>query len=235
MTPAAPLPLRTDAGCSPCRTPARTCSTPPARAVGPASSNTDRSVRGGRHSVVSCTTFRRVPSTGNAHEHSLAEKNSVEIVIRANCLADRSDVTAHPPGTPAATTGRVDRHLGRADVPRPRAVVPRWWPPPGCCAHIRRAARCRRPPRCAQPFVVYQSRRVVRFAYAARMFTLLPARPGSTAIRLVAVRVARTVHAASSPLDISHMGLGKWLHDRGFSKLEARRTGRAGRRRRRAR
>src|SRR5215208_6158735 len=83
----------------------------PRAGVGPASSNTDRSVRGGRHSVVSCTTFRRVPSTGDAHEQALAEKNSVEIVIRANCLADRSHVTAtRTPGAPAATTDRVDRH-----------------------------------------------------------------------------------------------------------------------------
>jgi len=40
-------------------------------------------------------------------------------------------------------------------------------------------------------------------------------------LRLVAVRVAKDVQAASTLLGISHVALRKWLNDRGFSKLEA--------------
>jgi hypothetical protein len=40
-------------------------------------------------------------------------------------------------------------------------------------------------------------------------------------LRLVAVREAGNVNAASALLGISHVGLAKWLNSRGFSKLEA--------------
>ncbi|HSK04915.1 MAG TPA: FHA domain-containing protein [Kofleriaceae bacterium] len=40
-------------------------------------------------------------------------------------------------------------------------------------------------------------------------------------LRLVAVRVAKDVQAASTLLGISHAALRRWLNDRGFSKLEA--------------
>jgi hypothetical protein len=43
-------------------------------------------------------------------------------------------------------------------------------------------------------------------------------------LRLVAVREAGSVHAASALLGISHVGLAKWLNGRGFSKLEAARS-----------
>jgi hypothetical protein len=54
-------------------------------------------------------------------------------------------------------------------------------------------------------------------------------------LRLVAVREAGSINAASPLLGLSHVGLGKWLHDRGFSKLEARRARQTGRPRRRHR
>jgi hypothetical protein len=53
-------------------------------------------------------------------------------------------------------------------------------------------------------------------------------------LRLVAVREAGNVYAASALLGISHVGLAKWLNGRGFSKLEAARlkqAKRSGRRR----
>ncbi|HSK02615.1 MAG TPA: hypothetical protein VK932_15285, partial [Kofleriaceae bacterium] len=40
-------------------------------------------------------------------------------------------------------------------------------------------------------------------------------------LRLVAVREAGNVNAASALLGISHVALAKWLNSRGFSKLEA--------------
>src|SRR5262249_9635754 len=43
-------------------------------------------------------------------------------------------------------------------------------------------------------------------------------------LRLVAVREAGNLTAASALLGISHVGLAKWLNGRGFSKLEASRS-----------